>query len=372
MADAAEQATPPRPAQGVGAVRFEGVTKRFGDIVAVDDVDLEVHEGEFFSMLGPSGSGKTTCLRMIAGFERPTAGRVLLGGRDVSDQPPYAREVNTVFQDYALFPHMTVAQNVGYGLKVRKTATQERRDRVADALEMVQLGGFVDRKPGQLSGGQRQRVALARALVLRPKVLLLDEPLGALDLKLRQAMQVELKEIQQRVGLTFIYVTHDQEEALTMSDRLAVFNHGRIEQVGTPAEVYELPSTGFVAGFVGVSNVLEGAAAHAVTGSSDPVTIRPEKIHLELDPDAPVEAGHGTATGVVTKVVYLGAVTRYTVTLDTGGELVVMQQNLRTSSMEALEVRDRRVRLSWQRQHGRSVQPGQGQRGSGDPGEGDA
>ncbi len=362
------------------AVRLEGVVKRFGDVVAVDGVDLEVREGEFFSMLGPSGSGKTTCLRMIAGFERPTQGRVMLGGIDVGDLPPYERDVNTVFQDYALFPHMTVAENVGYGLMVRKAPKAERAARAEEALEMVRLSGFGSRKPAQLSGGQRQRVALARALVMRPRVLLLDEPLGALDLKLRQAMQVELKEIQQAVSLTFIYVTHDQEEALTMSDRLAVFNHGRVEQVGAPAEVYERPSTGFVAGFVGVSNLLEGDAATAIVGSPQAVTIRPEKIHLALDVNAAVADGECTATGVVTKVVYLGAVTRYTVTLDEGGELVVMQQNLRTSSMEALQVQGRRVRLTWERQHSRSVEPGdgpggapaEGSRGSADPGEEDA
>ncbi len=362
------------------AVRLEGVVKRFGDVVAVDGVDLEVREGEFFSMLGPSGSGKTTCLRMIAGFERPTQGRVMLGGIDVGDLPPYERDVNTVFQDYALFPHMTVAENVGYGLMVRKAPKAERAARAEEALEMVRLSGFGSRKPAQLSGGQRQRVALARALVMRPRVLLLDEPLGALDLKLRQAMQVELKEIQQAVSLTFIYVTHDQEEALTMSDRLAVFNHGRVEQVGAPAEVYERPSTGFVAGFVGVSNLLEGDAATAIVGSPQAVTIRPEKIHLALDVNAAVADGECTATGVVTKVVYLGAVTRYTVTLDEGGELVVMQQNLRTSSMEALQVQGRRVRLTWERQHSRSVEPGdgpggapaEGSTGSADPGEEDA
>ena len=244
------------------------MVKRFGDVVAVDGVTLDVRPGEFFSLLGPSGSGKTTCLRMIAGFEHPTSGRILLHGRDVSDLPPFERDVNTVFQDYALFPHMTVAQNVGYGLMVRKLPASERTSRVADALEMVRLGHLGDRKPGQLSGGQRQRVALARSLVMRPKVLLLDEPLGALDLKLRQAMQIELKEIQQEVSLTFLYVTHDQEEALTMSDRLAVFNAGKIEQIGSPAEVYERPATAFVAGFIGVSNVLEGEVAARITGSS--------------------------------------------------------------------------------------------------------
>ena len=265
----------PAGAPSSSAVTLESVVKRFGDVVAVDGVDLEVREGEFFSMLGPSGSGKTTCLRMIAGFEAPTSGRVLLGGEDVSRLAPYERDVNTVFQDYALFPHMTVEENVEYGLKVKKVPASDRRDRAADALAMVQLTAFGERKPSQLSGGQRQRVALARALVNRPKVLLLDEPLGALDLKLRQAMQIELKEIQQQVGLTFIYVTHDQEEALTMSDRLAVFSRGKVEQVGTPAEVYERPATGFVAGFVGTSNVLEGEAAKAIAGDPHAFTIRP-------------------------------------------------------------------------------------------------
>jgi putative spermidine/putrescine transport system ATP-binding protein len=350
---------PPAP-----AVRMEGVVKRFGDVVAVDGVDLDVREGEFFSMLGPSGSGKTTCLRMIAGFESPTRGRIYLGGRDVSTLAPYEREVNTVFQDYALFPHMTVADNVGYGLMVRKVPRDERRRLVADALEMVRLPEFGQRKPAQLSGGQRQRVALARALVMRPKVLLLDEPLGALDLKLRQAMQIELKEIQEEVSLTFIYVTHDQEEALTMSDRLAVFNRGRIEQVGSPAEVYERPATGFVAGFVGVSNVLEGEAAAAIAGDAQPFTIRPEKISMH-ELDAPVEGDSCTATGHVREVVYLGATTRYVVALDVGGSLVVMQQNLTTSSMEALQVRGKAVRLIWRRANNRPVEaPAGAQEGS--------
>jgi putative spermidine/putrescine transport system ATP-binding protein len=337
------------------AVRFEGVVKRFGDVVAVAGVDLEVREGEFFSMLGPSGSGKTTCLRMIAGFEHPSEGRIFLGGTDVSKLAPYEREVNTVFQDYALFPHMTVEDNVGYGLMVKKAPKAERRRRVADALDMVRLPEFGARKPTQLSGGQRQRVALARALVMRPRVLLLDEPLGALDLKLRQAMQIELKDIQEEVGLTFVYVTHDQEEALTMSDRLAVFSHGRIEQVGTPAEVYETPATGFVAGFVGVSNVLEGDAAKAVAGDLDAFTVRPEKIAMH-DLEYPVAEDECTATGHVREVVYLGAVTRYIVELEAGGELVVMQQNLTTSSMEALQVRGRAVRLVWRRANNRPVE----------------
>jgi putative spermidine/putrescine transport system ATP-binding protein len=359
-----------RASRAAGAsVRLEQVRKRFGDVVAVDGIDLEVHEGEFFSMLGPSGSGKTTCLRMIAGFELPTEGRVLLGGQDVTRLAPYERDVNTVFQDYALFPHMTVGENVEYGLRVKKVPRTERRDRAGDALAMVQLSAYGGRKPSQLSGGQRQRVALARALVNRPKVVLLDEPLGALDLKLRQAMQIELKEIQERVGLTFIYVTHDQEEALTMSDRLAVFNHGRIEQVGSPAEVYERPETGFVAGFVGTSNVLEGGAAEAVTGDPHPFTIRPEKIAM-TDVGASVDAGRCTATGRVREVVYLGAVTRYLVQLDAGGELVVMEQNLATSSMEALQVRGKAVRLVWDRRNNRPVES-TGMDGSTDPEEGD-
>ena len=356
-------------AKAGAAVTLEGVVKRFGDVVAVDGVDLEVREGEFFSMLGPSGSGKTTCLRMIAGFEAPTSGRVLLGGEDVSRLAPYERDVNTVFQDYALFPHMTVGENVEYGLKVKKVSATERRERAADALAMVQLSAFGDRKPSQLSGGQRQRVALARALVNRPKVLLLDEPLGALDLKLRQAMQIELKEIQGRVGLTFIYVTHDQDEALTMSDRLAVFSRGRVEQVGTPAEVYERPATGFVAGFVGTSNVLDGSAAETIAGDPHAFTIRPEKIAM-VDPDVEVPEGSCTANGHVREVVYLGAVTRYIVTLDAGGELVVMQQNLATSSMEALQVQGKAVRLVWDRRNNRPVEGAGGSvDGSVDPGE---
>jgi putative spermidine/putrescine transport system ATP-binding protein len=357
--------------EGAGAaVRLVGVRKRFGQVVAVDGVDLEVREGEFFSMLGPSGSGKTTCLRMIAGFEAPTEGHIELGGRDVTSLAPYERDVNTVFQDYALFPHMTVQENVEYGLRVKKVPRQERELRASDALAMVQLSGFTDRKPSQLSGGQRQRVALARALVNRPKVLLLDEPLGALDLKLRQAMQIELKEIQQQVGLTFVYVTHDQEEALTMSDRLAVFNRGQIEQIGTPAEVYERPATGFVAGFVGTSNVLSGAAAEAIAGSPDAFTIRPEKIHMSEASSTP-GPGQCTATGHVREVVYIGALTKYIVELEAGGSLVVFQQNLSTSSMEALQVQGRAVRLTWSRENNRPVVTAGGD-GSSDPEGGDA
>ena len=349
------------------AVILEGVSKVFGDVHAVRDLDLGIGDGEFFSLLGPSGCGKTTTLRMIAGFEFPTQGSLRIRGVEMALQPPNQRPVNTVFQSYALFPHMTVEENVGFGLRMKKVSGSEIGERVTKALDMVQLTHRATASSKQLSGGQQQRVALARALVNEPEVLLLDEPLGALDLKLRQAMQIELKDIQREVGLTFIYVTHDQEEALTMSDRLAVFNHGKVEQVGTPADVYERPATGFVAGFVGVSNVLEGEVARAVAGDPAPFTIRPEKIDLRLNPATAVDPGHCSVTGEVTKVVYLGAVTRYVVTLDAGGELVVMQQNLTTSSMEALQVRGSRVRLVWERQHNRPIERGEGNGGSSDP-----
>jgi putative spermidine/putrescine transport system ATP-binding protein len=319
-------------------ISVRGLTKRYGDVVAVDGIDLDIETGEFFTMLGPSGSGKTTTLRMIAGFEVPDEGSIELAGADVSRLPPYDRPVNTVFQDYALFPHMTVQANVEYGLMVKKVGKGERRERAARALEMVRLAGYGDRKPSQLSGGQRQRVALARAIVNRPKVLLLDEPLGALDLKLRQQMQIELKSIQREVGITFVYVTHDQEEALTMSDRLAVFNEGRIEQVGPPAEVYEHPQSEFIAGFVGFSNVLERNGRR--------YTVRPEKINLLEDGDRPEDGSHVEA-GVVRDVQYVGPVTRYHVTLDRGGELQVLAQNLEEGSSEVLEVKGRRVRVEW-------------------------
>jgi putative spermidine/putrescine transport system ATP-binding protein len=332
-------------------VRLVGVRKAYGDVVAVDGVDLEIASGEFFTLLGPSGSGKTTTLRLIAGFERPDQGRIELVGRDVTGRPPYLRDVNTVFQDYALFPHMTVAENVGYGLRVRGVARRERRLQVDEILKVVQLPGLGDRKPIQLSGGQRQRVALARALVNHPQVLLLDEPLGALDLKLRQEMQIELKRIQRavrEVGITFVYVTHDQEEALTMSDRLAVFNDGRIEQVGTPAAVYERPENAFVAGFVGASNVIRR--------SGRTFTVRPEKIRMTQDGGSRRD-DENAATGRIRDVVYAGMFTRYVVDLDDGGELVVVRQNLETSSTEALDARGRRVLLEWRPEHAIETKP---------------
>jgi putative spermidine/putrescine transport system ATP-binding protein len=318
-------------------VRLVQLTKRYGDVVAVDGVSVDIAKGEFFTLLGPSGSGKTTTLRLIAGFELPDDGRVELGGIDVTRRPPYARDVNTVFQDYALFPHMTVQENVEYGLKIKKVDRGERRQRAEEALEMVSLSGYGKRKPAQLSGGQRQRVALARAIVNRPRILLLDEPLGALDLKLRQGMQVELKRIQGEVGITFIYVTHDQEEALTMSDRLAVFDQGTIVQVGAPAEVYERPKTEFVAGFVGVSNMLER--------DGNRFTVRPEKIRI-LDDGRPADGEH-VESGTVVDVAYAGMITRYVVALDAGGELQVVRQNLETSSADALEDRGRKVHVAW-------------------------
>ena len=335
MATLAPAASSTEPLAGSPALRLSGIRRTYGDVVAVAGVDLDIAAGEFFTMLGPSGSGKTTTLRVIAGFERPDAGRVELQGVDVTTVAPAQRSVNTVFQDYALFPHMTVAENVEYGLRVKGLSRAERRARATEVLDRVRLPGLGDRKPVQLSGGQRQRVALARAIVNRPPVLLLDEPLGALDLKLRQEMQIFLKELQRELAITFVYVTHDQEEALTMSDRLAVFNNGRIEQVGTPAEVYEHPQTEFVAGFVGVSNIVEREGKR--------ITIRPEKIRMD-------DTGDGEP-GTIREVVYVGMVTRYVVDLDAGGELVVVRQNLETSSQEALAEQGKKVRLSWRPEH---------------------
>jgi putative spermidine/putrescine transport system ATP-binding protein len=337
LATLAPTAADTNPAAGAPAVRLSGIRRTFGDVVAVAGVDLDIGAGEFFTLLGPSGSGKTTTLRVIAGFERPDAGTVELQGVDVTRVAPSQRAVNTVFQDYALFPHMTVAENVEYGLRVKGISRKDRRARAEAMLEKVRLPSLGNRKPVQLSGGQRQRVALARAIVNGPPVLLLDEPLGALDLKLRQEMQIFLKALQRDLGITFVYVTHDQEEALTMSDRMAVFNEGRIEQVGAPAEVYEHPQTEFVAGFVGVSNVLERGTRR--------FTIRPEKIRMSDEGAGPGEPG------TVREVVYVGMVTRYVVDLDGGGQLVVVRQNLETSSQDALAERGKRVRLSWRPEH---------------------
>jgi putative spermidine/putrescine transport system ATP-binding protein len=336
LATLAPNASDTEPVADAPAVRLSGIRRVYGDVVAVAGIDLDIGAGEFFTMLGPSGSGKTTTLRVIAGFERPDAGRVELQGVDVTRVAPSQRAVNTVFQDYALFPHMTVAENVEYGLRVKGMGRSDRRTRALDVLERVRLPNLGDRKPVQLSGGQRQRVALARAIVNGPPVLLLDEPLGALDLKLRQEMQIFLKALQRDLGITFVYVTHDQDEALTMSDRLAVFNEGRIEQVGSPAEVYEHPQTEFVAGFVGVSNILERDGR---------ITIRPEKIRMSDE-----HAGEGEP-GTVRDVVYVGMVTRFVVDLDAGGQLVVVRQNLETSSQEALAEQGKRVRLSWRPEH---------------------
>jgi putative spermidine/putrescine transport system ATP-binding protein len=362
---------------GHADVQLIGVRKTYGEVVAVEGVDIEVREGEFFTMLGPSGSGKTTCLRIIAGFERPDSGRVELAGKDVTGLPPNERDVNTVFQDYALFPHMSVGQNVEYGLKVKKVDAADRRTRVNDALELVRLSGFEKRRPGQLSGGQRQRVALARALVNRPRVLLLDEPLGALDLKLRQQLQVELKRIQKEVLITFIYVTHDQDEALTMSDRIAVMDQGRVLQVGAPNEVYDEPGSRFVAGFVGVSNLLElevesvqaGVAKLALgpkdnvsatvgdavrPGQTAIVTIRPERIAIAGD-QASIGEHDCRASGTVRDSMYAGPTTRFVVALDGGGELMVVRQNARTSFEDAEALRGRQVTLVWRREYTRVI-----------------
>jgi putative spermidine/putrescine transport system ATP-binding protein len=317
------------------------LTKHYGEVRAVAGIDLEIEPGEFFTFLGPSGSGKTTTLRMIAGFEDPSGGTIELAGQDVAGVPPYDRAVNTVFQDYALFPHMTVGENVAYGLRIAGVAKAERSRRRDEALEMVRLPGYGERKPGELSGGQRQRVALARAIVNRPRVLLLDEPLGALDLKLREQMQSELKAIQGEVGITFVYVTHDQDEALTMSDRIAVFNEGKIEQSATPVELYEHPATEFVAGFVGVSNLLERDGSR--------FTIRPEKIQL-LEPSA-TPNGLQTERGRIAEIAYAGMTTRYTVALEEGGELQLVRQNVEGAPVEVASEQGREVLVGWRPEH---------------------
>jgi spermidine/putrescine transport system ATP-binding protein len=328
-----------------GRVQLEGLTKRYGAFDAVSGIDLDIPPGEFFCLLGPCGCGKTTTLRMIAGFERPSAGRILLDSRDVSNTPPNRRNVNTVFQNYALFSHLTVAENVAFGLRFTRTSKEETRNRVGQALSLVQMEDFRDRKPHQLSGGQQQRVALARALILNPSVLLLDEPLGALDAKLRKTLQVELKALQEQVGVTFVYVTHDQEEALTMADRLAVMSEGRVEQVGTPREVYEEPASSYVADFLGVSNLLDAEAvgetpdgrcrlragdlellaSQGHTSSSGPVkvVIRPERVRVE----APRKTGENRLPGKVERVVYAGPISQLIVTLDRGEQIQCMLAN---------------------------------------------
>jgi spermidine/putrescine transport system ATP-binding protein len=359
-------------------VRLERVTKTFGDAVAVDDLSLDIAKGEFFSMLGPSGCGKTTTLRMIGGFEEPSRGTVYLGGRDVTDQPPYKRDVNTVFQSYALFPHLNVFENVAFGLRRRKVAKDEVKTRVDEALRLVEMTGFEERRPGQMSGGQQQRVALARALVNHPKVLLLDEPLGALDLKLRKQMQLELKRIQQEVGITFIYVTHDQEEAMTMSNRLAVMRAGRAEQIGPPEEVYENPQTQFVAAFLGASNLLEGDLKEQAdgmstvllsggdvvhlpnerapfrTGDSVLVGVRPEKITIAADGPRPEGTGWNSVSGLLRMATYIGVSHQYKVEGPAGHELTVWVQNL---GAEPAPAPGDRVTLSWRWEHTFAVLP---------------
>ena len=322
-------------------IEIRGLSKAFGSVKAVDGVDLDINAGEFLTLLGPSGSGKTTVLRMIAGFEDPDTGTINLNGNDITHLPPYERDVNTVFQDYALFPHMDVITNIEYGLRVKKVDKKERRAKALEALEQVRLSGYENRKPSQLSGGQRQRVALARALVNRPSVLLLDEPLGALDLKLRQQMQIELKELQREVGITFIFVTHDQEEALTMSDRIAVFDKGKIQQLDRPAAIYERPSNEFVAGFVGVSNLISGSAAQSLLGQSGTFTVRPEKIQI---------SDSAGAAGTIKEVEYLGPATRFIVDLDAGVRLVVLKQNSAESASEVMNMRGKKIKLSWDKE----------------------
>ncbi|MEN9213116.1 MAG: ABC transporter ATP-binding protein [Thermostichus sp. DG02_5_bins_236] len=328
------------------AIRMVQVSRNFSGIQAVDGVNLQVQQGEFFTLLGPSGSGKTTCLRMIAGFERPDQGQIELNGQDVSGLPPHQRQVNTVFQDYALFPHMTVAENIGYSLMIRGVPVKERQKRVREALDLVQLPQMGSRKPGQLSGGQRQRVALARALVGQPQVLLLDEPLGALDLKLRQQMQFELKALQHRLGLTFLYVTHDQEEALTMSDRIAIFNQGRIEQLGSPAELYERPATRFVASFIGQTNLIEGSLAERYMGEAALFALRPEHIQIGLPGDG-IPNGHCHLTGRICDTAYLGVSIRYQVCVSgSEAKLLALQPNSGIHSRRLPEGTE--VTLSWQ------------------------
>ena len=328
------------------AIELAGVSRLFGAMRALDDVSLSIAPGEFFALLGPSGSGKTTCLRLIAGFDRPTHGKILLDGEDVTAIPPFDRSVNTVFQDYALFPHMSVAENVAYGPKVRGVAEPERKRLALEVLELVRLAKLADRSPAQLSGGQKQRVALARALINKPKVLLLDEPLGALDLRLREEMQIELKAIQQQVGITFVYVTHDQGEALSMADRVAVFRDGRMEQLDSPRELYVHPRTAFVARFVGSANVVEGELAKRITGEARAFAIRAEAIEV-IAAGAPVPAGALSCEGVLEDLHYHGATSRWHVRTDAGPILAAVRPE---DAAPIATARGSRVRLAWSRE----------------------
>jgi putative spermidine/putrescine transport system ATP-binding protein len=329
------------------AIEFRGVSRVYGEVRAVDEVSFAIEPGEFFAMLGPSGSGKTTCLRLVAGFETPDRGQVLLDGADVSSVPPYDRNVNTVFQDYALFPHMSVLQNVAYGPRVRGVATAEREKRAGEMLELVQLGALGARRPAQLSGGQRQRVALARALINQPKVLLLDEPLGALDLRLREEMQIELKSLQKKLGITFVFVTHDQGEALSMADRVAVFNKGRIEQLAEPRNLYLRPATPFVARFVGSANVASAELAQKLGGDTRPFAVRAENISMR-DESAAVPADGNCAAGVVVAVQFHGAASRWQVKLDAGEVWSALVSEEDSHSLNGLGV-GARVKLCWPR-----------------------
>jgi ABC-type Fe3+/spermidine/putrescine transport system ATPase subunit len=331
------------------SVELDRVTKRFDEVVAVRDLSLALVPGEFFTLLGPSGCGKTTTLRIVAGFEEPSGGRVLIDGEDMADRPPHRRPTNTVFQSYALFPHLSVDDNVGFGLRRKKVPGDEIARRVAAELERVGLAAEAGRRPNQLSGGQQQRVALARALVNLPKVLLLDEPLGALDLKLRKGLQIELKRIQREVGITFVYVTHDQEEALTMSDRIAVMNEGQVEQIGSPEDVYERPATAFVAGFIGVSNLLP-AEAVAANGHGSFASVRPEKLRVE-DPGAPGTAGDPSVDGVVESTLYLGTATQLIVRIGDDVPMTVLVPNADEEDRRRLPGAGDRVRLAWAPEH---------------------
>jgi putative spermidine/putrescine transport system ATP-binding protein len=339
------------------AIELRDTRRAFGSVVALDGVSLAIAPGEFFALLGPSGSGKTTCLRIVAGFDQPDSGSVLLDGADVTNAPPFRRAVNTVFQDYALFPHMSVAENVAYGLRVRRVKPAERAKRVKEMLEVVRLGDFGARRPDQLSGGQKQRVALARALINHPKVLLLDEPLGALDLKLREEMQAELKGLQQRLGITFVFVTHDQGEALSMADRVAVFNRGRIEQLDTPRALYNRPRTGFVAGFVGSANVVDGQAALRLTGQAQPFAIRPELIQL-LPPGEQAPDGCVRCDGEVLDVLYHGASSRCHVRIDERTVLAVARAEGASAASDEPLREGARIRLAWRPEHAVTLQEG--------------